>query len=73
MTVLGYLRQLPDGIRERAIENCKDYNGKAQADNIQQALLYCFAWGKTPEGFDFWCTVREHYIHNTPLPKEPTK
>ena len=52
-TVLWWLEQLPEGIREKAIKNV--YEQKANSCSI--ALLKAFTWSKTKEGYEYWDKV----------------
>ncbi len=54
-TVRGWLKQLPDGYRERALGQCERLN--KPCDSI--------------EDFYFWGDVYRHYIYGTPLPPLP--
>jgi hypothetical protein len=68
-TVLGWLERLPDGYRERAIEQCGYPQGKR--DSLPTALIIGFIWRETNEGQDFWHAVHKHYDCGTPLPPLP--
>jgi hypothetical protein len=68
-TVLGWLERLPDGYRERAIEQY-DYN-KGVLDSMADAIMFGLTWDETNEGNDFWLAVHNHYLNGTPLPPLP--
>ena len=68
-TVRGWLEQLPDGYRERALRQCvcADEPRKSITDS-----LYIFSfWAATEEKEDFWVGVYNHYINGTHLPPLP--
>lgn len=66
-----WLSELPDGYRERALENRKKFPGEATiARSIAGAVIGGFLWKPTPEGYDFWLSVYDYF--NTPsLPSLP--
>lgn len=75
-TRIEWLNELPDGYRERAVANCKDWAGGKPTDewgSMGGALWGMCDWGETPEGNNFWSAVHKHYINNTPLPPIPNE
>lgn len=56
-TIQEWLEELPEPHRAQAIDNYKEQRGgkiDTYTDAITLALTGAFAWGKTPEGFDYW-------------------
>jgi len=76
-TVLGWLQKLPDGYRERAIEQYdpefveKEIDTWGQPKEMQGAIRVFALWEKTIERGDFWYGVYNHYDQGTPLPPLP--
>jgi len=68
-TVREWIEQLPDGYRERALEQCvrSDY----LCDSMRQALDFFADWRETEEKRGFWWDVYNHYLNGTPLPPLP--
>jgi hypothetical protein len=56
MTTKEWFSFLPDGVRERAINNSL-WGTDWEAASIGSALLVSFDWPDTPEGYDFWWTI----------------
>lgn len=68
-TIREWLNELPEGIREKAINNTlanykkfdEDNNASfiddATEDNMTSALYSAFIFGKTPEGFSYWNSI----------------
>jgi len=76
-TVVEYLMELPDGYRERALEQydaayatrfCAIYG---QSETMPAAIRGFANWEYTKEGYDFWLVVFNHYHYGTPLPPLP--
>ena len=64
MTILEGLQQLPDGIRERAIEeyerqNWLDAKQIEFVNSKHEALTWAFDWWKSKDGYDYWLNVHE--------------
>ena len=58
-TIRGWLETLPDGYRERALANMlKGCSGTSKRSNLSDALAGAFTWVESPEGHDFWSTIR---------------
>jgi hypothetical protein len=80
-TVKQWLEQLPDGYRERALENLvQDGREKNSVGLIYLAIHRAFTWQETKEGFSFWAAVYSHYAAKSvplpqlaPLPPPPSK
>lgn len=70
-TVRGWLEQLPEGYRERALGQCTCLDEKASS--MEQAILDFQEWDITEEKGDFWVAVVRHYVKGTPLPPLPNK
>jgi len=41
-----------------------------ESDNIAEDLYYSFAWGPTPQGFNFWANEHWSLINHQPLSHE---
>jgi hypothetical protein len=68
-TVREWLEQLPDGYRERALEQCDCLDERCTS--MSMALIIFSVWEDTQEKFRFWNAVDEHYAERTPLPPLP--
>lgn len=68
-TVRQWLKELPDGYRERAIE--QSFFLDTEEPSIERCITRCIIWEATIEGSKFWKQVHEHYLQGTPLPKLP--
>ena len=72
-TIEEWLSELPDGYRERAMENRKKfpYKGNTTATSLDDAILNGFWWGETPEKHNFWQQVYDYFYAPTlpPLPE----
>jgi len=69
-----WLSELPDGYRERALENRKKFplTGNTHATSKADAVMGGFGWKQTPEGQNFWIAVHEHFDTEPPsLPPLP--
>ena len=67
-----WLEQLPEGYRERAIENAKDQGLLDEYASSLKSALRSFLWRETPEGLDFWDAVDDHIFEDSnPLPPLP--
>ena len=69
-----WLSELPDGYRERALENRKKfpYKGNTTATSKADAIIYGFRWEQTPEGPHFWSAVQKYFETEPPsLPPLP--
>ena len=54
-TTTEWLKELPDGIREKALANQTNTNQEYEC--LSDALLAAFVWGTSREGFSFWQKV----------------
>jgi hypothetical protein len=76
-TVVEYLMELPDGYRERALEQYdpefakRAYEAWGSPRNTSEAIQRFSDWKKTDEKEDFWLAVYDHYHVGTPLPPLP--
>jgi len=71
-TVVEYLMELPEGYRERALEQYDPgLDPTAEPTCMQDAIRLFAAWYKTIEGHDFWQDVCNHYENGSPLPPLP--
>ena len=73
-TRIEWLNDLPDGYRERAVANCKEWTDGKPTDvylSIQEAIQGMCNWFETPEKEEFWRDVYFHYAYGTPLPPLP--
>ena len=78
MTIKEALNKLPDGYRERALENFEryaiprdreDFSFETEYDDIANAIFESFSFSLTPEGVDFWWQVMDHYSkYSSPSP-----
>jgi len=59
-TIRGWLETLPDGYRERALANmvASGRQGETEASDLAIAIAYAFNWASSPEGHEFWSTIR---------------
>jgi len=48
-TILEWYEELPDGIRERAIQNLPSYRKRQRRDTLYDAITAGFTWSETPE------------------------
>ena len=48
-TILEWYEELPDGIRERAIQNCKPNNRDCNDSGLHHAITTGFNWDESPE------------------------
>jgi len=48
-TILEWYEELPDGIRERAIQNCRPRNENDIVDTLYDAITTGFNWDESPE------------------------
>ena len=67
MTILEGLQQLPDGIRERAIEEYErqdwpDAKGISFVGGKSHALGIAFSWTQSKDGYDYWLNVHENLM-----------
>jgi len=67
-----WLSELPDGYRERALENRKKFPYKeyTTAKSMADAIMNAFGWGQTPERHKFWQRVYD-YFYTPSLPPLP--
>lgn len=78
-TTIEWLEMLPDGYRERAIEQCCQDQKTKQQKGLPYAVLAFEGWNKTDEGDDFWSSVylainEDNTVNHDklpPLPLEP--
>lgn len=54
MTILEYLKQLPEKHAAAALRNTEPRLQRVSACSLADALLLAFKWGNTPEGSNFW-------------------
>jgi len=68
-----WLQELPDGYRERALNNADkaSYCLHPEVRSVADALYAAFSWKDTPEGDDWWCDVVKAIKYDTPLPPLP--
>lgn len=72
MTILEGLQKLPDGIRERAIEEYHRQDWIMARHNpivlnVYKALECAFNWPDTKEGGDYWFDIYEKLSNNEPV------
>jgi hypothetical protein len=72
-TIKEWLEQLPDGYRERALENAEYNLLELHRKTMATSIAAGFAWDDTPEGHSFWADVQKHYFAGTPLPPLPNQ
>jgi hypothetical protein len=70
-TVKEWLMELPDGYRERALENMYEENKSIVVRNMEDAINRAFTWEESQEGDVFWLAVYNHYFISRPLPSLP--
>ena len=63
-TAREWFAELPDGIREAAIENAekKGWSVDYTYESMSAAIGMSFAWRKTTQGFDYWNALYDLYI-----------
>ena len=66
-----WLKQLPDGYRERALANTPEDIMKYLEPDFSNALYSAFVWRSSPEKRIFWAAVIKHYYKGTDLPELP--
>jgi len=70
-TIKEWFNELPQGYRERALKNAYHSVINRYDSTMAEAICYAFSWRVTPEGYDFWSAVHDHYAKGTPLPRLP--
>ena len=71
-TVLEWLNELPDGYRERALDQCDDDCNYLKAESMPEALLSFNSWNNTYEKDMFWRRVWRYFNgERKTLPKLP--
>lgn len=70
-TIEQWLNELPDGYRERALENVDKDKLNYPTESMRSALV-TFTWSSSKEGYYFWNAVWNFYRKPLlpPLPKE---
>lgn len=72
-TIRQWLETLPDGYRERALANMVEGQGDSERDDLGGALDSAFYWEGSPEGHEFWSTIRKGgELPPLPEPAPPT-
>lgn len=72
-TVLGWLCTLPEGYKQRAVENLHPRVADEEAGSLALALFWAFDWSDTPEGDRFWADMHNWSYGRGKLPELPTK
>ena len=72
-TIKEWLEELPEGYRERALNNLRKVAINWHEPTMVGAITGAFLWVESPEGLDFWADVKNHYATGTPLPPLPQK
>lgn len=72
-TVKEWLGELPEPYKARALANLHRPGANKHAatmlrDCIPAALGVAFMWNVSPEGYDFWLAVHNHFAQGDPLP-----
>jgi len=70
-TVEEWLNELPDGYRERALKNVDVYKLNDLRDCMDEAIAEHCNWSRTPEGYQFWYEVYNHFEAGNTLPLLP--
>jgi len=72
-TLVEYLMELPDGYRERAIEQCDPlfFQAADRIYSIEDAVKWFAKWDDTNEGLLFWLSVYDYYLIGSPHPLPP--
>jgi hypothetical protein len=61
-TTQEWLELLPYEIADKAVANASVWcTLETKRNTLKQALQLAFAWGKTPEGYQYWETVCNKY------------
>lgn len=67
-----WLKELPDGYRELALENYKKApSSKDKHTSLSNAIYWAFVWHKTPEGHAWWSSVVDWVEFQENPPKGP--
>lgn len=70
-TVLGWLCTLPEGYKQRAVQNLENDRVSNPATSLGAALGDAFIWRKSPEGYAFWSEVSDWVVGIACLPPLP--
>ena len=70
-TIKEWYEQLPDGYRERALENLYPIMTDERVESLHKAIKTGFVWVCNKEGADFWYQVYHVYKSLDRLPPLP--
>jgi hypothetical protein len=70
-TIKKWYKQLPDGYRERALENLDPIRTKVKVESLHKAIQAGFYWNGNKEGLAFWVKVYDFYRGLERLPPLP--
>jgi hypothetical protein len=69
LTNLEYINSLPcsQRLKDRIIELTKNYHSEKYLNRHKVPFLVLFSWAKTNEGFEYWNSINQSIINNTPI------
>lgn len=71
-TILEWLKELPDGYRERALKNYDpNYHDGSPINDLADAVVWGFCWEDSPEKNEFWLAVWWWALGRGDLPSLP--
>ena len=70
-TTKEWFEEMPNEYRGRALNNAHYSLINTYDSTMAEVICRAFSWRETPEGYDFWSDVHDHYEKGTPLPPLP--
>jgi hypothetical protein len=70
-TIKEWYEKLPDGYRERALENLNPNRVNTRVESLHKAIQAGFHWNWNKEGIAFWVQVYDFYRCLERLPPLP--
>lgn len=61
-TIEEWYNELPEDVREKAINNTSESLLKERDESIEDALFGGFTWAETPEGHKYWENIKNNYL-----------
>lgn len=71
-TIKEWLSELPEGIREKALNNADTGMLDMFSASAHEALSVAFIWESSPEGTHYWKSVHSTIFTGNPFPDELT-